>query len=96
MRVIPGSQSLELQEVEENTDVDNVLNSGTTAEVDTSDAVAVELEPGDVSVHHPNILHGSDPNESYTWRHGLTIRYIPTSTNISRPSSSTSGLRYPS
>lgn len=82
MRVVPGSQSLELQEIEENTDVDNVLNSETTAEVDTSDAVPVELEPGDVSVHHPNILHGSEPNESYTWRRGLTIRYIPTSTSI--------------
>jgi hypothetical protein len=50
--------------------------------VDEHDAVAIELEPGDVSVHHPNIVHGSDPNTSSEWRRGLTIRYIPTSTRI--------------
>jgi hypothetical protein len=82
MQVVPGSQSLELQEIESNTDVDNVLDSETTADVDTESAVTVELEPGDVSVHHPNVLHGSDPNESYTWRRGLTIRYIPATTSI--------------
>lgn len=82
MQVIPGSQTLELQDIKENTDVDNVLDSGIDMEVDTSDAVPVELEPGDVSVHHPNILHGSSANTSYNWRRGLTIRYIPATTSI--------------
>jgi phytanoyl-CoA hydroxylase len=33
-------------------------------------------------VHHPNIVHGSDANTSTSWRRGLTIRYIPTTTRI--------------
>lgn len=40
------------------------------------------LEPGDVEVHHPNIMHGSNANDSPYRRCGLTIRYIPTSTRI--------------
>lgn len=82
MEVIPGSQTLELQDLEENDDVDNVLGSEIDMDVDTSDAVPVELEPGDVSIHHPNILHGSASNTSYNWRRGLTIRYIPATTSI--------------
>lgn len=82
MQVIPGTQTLELQEIKENTEVDNVLSSEIDMEIDESDAVPVELEPGDVSLHHPNILHGSENNGSYTWRRGLTIRYIPATTSI--------------
>ena len=40
------------------------------------------LTPGDVEVHHPNIVHGSNANTSPNRRCGLTIRYIPTSTRI--------------
>jgi ectoine hydroxylase-related dioxygenase (phytanoyl-CoA dioxygenase family) len=40
------------------------------------------LNPGDVSVHHPNIIHGSEGNTSDMRRAGLTIRYIPTTTRI--------------
>lgn len=82
MQVLPGTQTLELQEITESTDVDNVLGSEIDMDVNTDDAVMVELEPGDVSIHHPNILHGSEANTSYTWRRGLTIRYIPTSTTV--------------
>ena len=40
------------------------------------------LNKGGVSVHHPNIIHGSNANHSPLRRCGLTIRYIPTSTRI--------------
>ncbi len=53
--------------------------------IDESKAVRLILNPGDVSIHHPNITHGSDANTSPRWRRGLTIRYIPTSTRITRP-----------
>jgi ectoine hydroxylase-related dioxygenase (phytanoyl-CoA dioxygenase family) len=43
------------------------------------------LAPGDVEVHHPNIVHGSTANTSPNRRCGLTIRYIPTSTRITDP-----------
>ena len=83
LRVIPNTQKQDLQEMIERSDVDNVLGSGMDeAQLDTSQAVDVILEPGGVEVHHPNLIHGSYANTSDRWRRGLTIRYIPTSTRI--------------
>ena len=85
MRVIPGTQHLELQKLQERKDVKNVLNSEIDPKfVDASKAVDVVLKAGDVSVHHPNIIHGSNGNNSPKRRCGLTIRYIPTSTRITK------------
>tara|TARA_R110001592_G_scaffold28169_4_gene103882 strand:- start:48 stop:833 length:786 start_codon:yes stop_codon:yes gene_type:complete len=83
MRVIPGTQNMDLQELRQRRDVPNVLNSGMDdALVNEGEAVDCVMSPGDVSVHHPNVVHGSNPNTSPRWRRGLTIRYIPTSTRI--------------
>lgn len=83
MRVIAGTHTTDLQEMKPNTEVANVLNSGIdTAFVDESKAVDFILKKGGVSVHHPNIIHGSNANNSPLRRCGLTIRYIPTSTRI--------------
>lgn len=83
MRVIPGTQYMDLQELKKRTDVANVLESGMDESlVDESKAVDVVLRAGDVSVHHPNVIHGSNANTSDKWRRSLTIRYIPTSTKI--------------
>ena len=83
MRIIPGTQGLNLKELQERKDIDSVLGSSIDeAEVQEEQAVDLELEPGDVSIHHPNIIHGSNPNNSHRWRIGLTIRYIPTTTAI--------------
>jgi hypothetical protein len=38
----------------------------------------VVLNPGDISIHHPNLIHGSEANTSDRRRCGLTIRYMPT------------------
>jgi len=85
MRVVPGTHRTQLTATRERRDVDNVLASETELEVDESDAVDIVLEPGDVEVHHPNIIHGSNANTSDRWRKGLTIRYIPTTTRITKP-----------
>jgi len=83
MRVIPATHHLALDLVQERTDVDNVLGSAMRADlVDESKAVDVALAAGDLSIHHPNLIHGSEVNRSDLWRMGLTIRYIPTSTRI--------------
>ena len=50
--------------------------------VDETNAVDCILPKGGVSVHHPNLIHGSNANHSPHRRCGLTIRYIPTSTRI--------------
>lgn len=86
MRVIPSTQGMDLQKMQQRTDVPNVLSSGIDESlVDDSKAVDIVLKAGDVSVHHPNIVHGSNANTSDRRRCGLTIRYIPTSTRITAP-----------
>ena len=37
---------------------------------------------GDISVHHPNSVHGSLPNKSNKRRGGLTLRYVPNTTLV--------------
>lgn len=83
LRVIPGTQGLDLQANHERQDVDNVLGAEMDlSQVDEAKAVDVQLQPGDVEIHHPNLIHGSHANTSPRWRRGLTIRYIPTTTRI--------------
>ena len=86
MRVIPGTQHERLltqEELESHDDGTNVLGSGMHVdEIDEAKAVDIELKAGDVSVHHPALIHGSKGNQSSRWRKGLTIRYIPSSTRI--------------
>jgi ectoine hydroxylase-related dioxygenase (phytanoyl-CoA dioxygenase family) len=83
MRVVPRTHTLPLTLVEERTDVENVLGSAMRKElVDASKAVDVVLRAGDLSIHHPHLIHGSNANTSPLWRMGLTIRYIPTRTRI--------------
>ena len=50
--------------------------------VEEDRAVDIVVPAGGVSVHHPNIVHGSNANTSDRRRCGLTIRYIPTTTRI--------------
>jgi phytanoyl-CoA hydroxylase len=85
MRVIPGTHKMDLTEMQQNTGEANVLGAEIDPDlVDESQAVDLILEPGDVSIHHPNLIHGSEANRSSKWRRGLTIRYIPTSTRITQ------------
>ena len=59
---------------------DNLLTRGQeiAVEVNESDAVHVELKPGQASLHHVLLFHGSEPNRSDERRIGIAIRYIPT------------------
>ena len=88
MRVLPGTQNNRLLSRKEMIDVKdgkNVLESGIhPSQIDDSRVVNLELQPGDVSVHNPKIIHGSEANTSDNWRIGLTLRYIPTSTRVKR------------
>ena len=82
LRVVPGSHKMDFKMHVENLREANVLGSEIAVDVDEKDAYDIVLHPGDVDVHHPNIIHGSDANTSPNRRCGLTIRYIPTSTKI--------------
>lgn len=59
---------------------DNLLTRGQeiAVNVDESKAVLAELAPGQASLHHVLLFHGSEPNRSDDRRIGLAIRYIPT------------------
>lgn len=76
MRVIPGSQHLGLRPLRPADDPPNVFGWESEPEmVDEGRAVAVVLAPGDVSVHHPAVLHCSGPNTSDRRRAALALRY---------------------
>jgi hypothetical protein len=85
LRVIPGTHRGPVRDLRINVDVENVLFSEIDGEVDETAAVDVELQPGDIEIHDPGIVHSSRPNTSDQRRAGLTIRYIPTSTRITEP-----------
>lgn len=84
MRVLPGTQNNHLLKRRELMELDTekyVLGVGIRPDqIDESNAVDIELKAGDVSIHNPNIIHGSNANTSEKWRVGLTLRYIPTTT----------------
>jgi len=54
------------------------------AKVDESKAVDIRLEEGEFSIHHPFLIHGSNPNISRKRRCGFTIRLIPTTTELEK------------
>jgi len=84
MRIIPGTQHNRLLTRKEMIKMDTegyVLDLAIRPdEVDEAAAVDLELKAGDISIHNPTIIHGSNANHSEQWRVGLTLRYIPTST----------------
>lgn len=86
MRVLPGTQHNRLLKRSEMVDLDPekyVLNVGIRPQdIDDKDAVDIELNAGDVSIHNPTIVHGSNANTANRWRVGLTLRYIPTTTKV--------------
>lgn len=59
----------------------NLLTRGQEVAVDVneSEARTIELKPGEMSLHHVRLVHGSPPNPSNDRRIGFAIRYIPTS-----------------
>ena len=79
MKFIPGTHKSQV--VHEDTfNKDNLLTRGQEIAVDVNeaDAVYAELKPGQASLHHVLLFHGSAPNQSDDRRIGLAIRYIPT------------------
>jgi non-haem Fe2+, alpha-ketoglutarate-dependent halogenase len=78
LQVLPGSHLGELMPQNETFAPDNMLSRGQeiAVEIDPAKTVCLELEPGEFSLHHIGIAHGSGPNTSDTARIGLAVRYI--------------------
>jgi len=56
----------------------NLLSRGQEIQVDVNDVdkTAIELLPGEISLHHGLMIHGSGPNSSDDRRIGVAIRYL--------------------
>ena len=78
LRVLPGTHRLGQLDHETTASEANMLFFGQTAQIDVDehDVVDMELEPGEMSLHHMAVVHGSQPNRSYTPRLGVVLRYI--------------------
>ena len=75
MRMIPGSHKAPLAEHVDTYGDDNLLTRGQTVpDVDEDQAVTVPLTPGQLSLHHPRIVHGSGPNISGERRIGFAMQ----------------------
>jgi hypothetical protein len=78
LQVIPGSHHLDAQPLCPQHSQSDVFGSEIAPEfVDATLARVLTLAPGDVSAHHPNLIHGSLPNWSEEPRRALAVRYAP-------------------
>ena len=81
MEYIPGSHTSDQIPHRDTFAKNNLLTRGqeVAVDVDKSKAVVIPLEPGEISLHHVRLVHGSSPNPTNDRRIGFAIRYIPTS-----------------
>jgi chlorinating enzyme len=81
MGFIPGTHTRDQIPHRDTFAQNNLLTRGqeVAVEVDEKQAVTIELAPGEMSLHHVRLVHGSPPNPSNDRRIGFAIRYIPTS-----------------
>jgi ectoine hydroxylase-related dioxygenase (phytanoyl-CoA dioxygenase family) len=78
MRVVPGSHAGGQLPHRDTFAAANVLSRGQeiAVEVDESQARSLVLAPGEISLHHIGIVHGSRPNRSDEPRIGLAVRFV--------------------
>jgi len=75
MRMWSGSHKDGLKDHNQKFDKDNLLTRGQTVEnVPLKETKPVELKAGQMSLHHPKIVHGSDINKSKDRRIGFVIQ----------------------
>ncbi|MEO0400388.1 MAG: phytanoyl-CoA dioxygenase family protein [Pseudomonadota bacterium] len=85
MRVIPGSH----KERRLHGEVDGAgetlfydTKEQLLGDVDESQAIHLLLKQGQVSFHHPDIVHASSPNKTGSWRIGMALRYVTPHYNL--------------
>ena len=79
MTMISGSHKTKIQEHEDTFADNNILTRGQAIHnVDESKAVDLILRPGEMSIHHGAVIHGSQPNNSNQRRIGFSLQsYMP-------------------
>lgn len=78
MRVVPGSHHQDVAQHVDTYSEDNLLSRGQeiAVDVDEDEAADIVLAPGEMSLHHTKIFHGSEPNRADERRVGFVIRYL--------------------
>lgn len=77
MKFYPGSHR-HLEEHIASYDTDSLLTRGQyVPDIDESKAIDVVLRPGEMSIHHGNLLHASPPNNTDGPRIGIAMMMFP-------------------
>ncbi|HEV2551296.1 MAG TPA: phytanoyl-CoA dioxygenase family protein [Stellaceae bacterium] len=80
MEYVPGSHAFDQIPHRDTFAKHNLLTRGqeVMVEVDRAKRRMITLAPGEMSLHHVRLVHGSPPNASDDRRIGFAIRYVPT------------------
>jgi non-haem Fe2+, alpha-ketoglutarate-dependent halogenase len=84
LRVVPGSHRLGLIPHADRPNPDNLTTQGSTAQVRIDSPHDIVMRPGEMSLHHPLVLHASNPNRSPEARIGFTATYSTSALTSSR------------
>ena len=78
MKMMPGTHKWDQVPHKDTLAPENMLTRGqeVAVDVDENDAVFIELQPGEISLHNIRTVHGSEPNRSDGRRIGIAVRYI--------------------
>jgi non-haem Fe2+, alpha-ketoglutarate-dependent halogenase len=81
LEVVSGTHLLDQLPHRDTFATENLLSRGQEIAVDIGDAspAVIELQPGEMSLHHVRLVHGSAPNTSDDRRIGFAMRFTPTS-----------------
>ena len=79
MAMIPGSHKQNILPHQDTFSENNILTRGQVIkDVDEEKAVNLILKPGEISIHHGAVIHGSKPNKSKQRRIGFALQsYCP-------------------
>jgi ectoine hydroxylase-related dioxygenase (phytanoyl-CoA dioxygenase family) len=84
LRVVPRSHRLGLVPHADRPNPDNLTTQGATAEVEIDSPQDVVMRAGEMSLHHPLVLHASNPNQSAESRIGFSATYSTPALTASR------------
>ncbi len=84
LRVVPRSHRLGLIPHADRPNADNLTTQGATAQVEIDSPQDVVMRAGEMSLHHPLVLHASNPNQSAESRIGFSATYSTPALTASR------------
>jgi ectoine hydroxylase-related dioxygenase (phytanoyl-CoA dioxygenase family) len=84
LRVVPRSHRLGLVPHADRPNPNNLTTQGLTAEVEIDQPHDIVMREGEMSLHHPLILHASNPNQSTESRIGFSATYSTPALTSSR------------